>query len=98
MIVRIVRMHFRPEVKEMVQQRLIEQAPKVRAFPGCLYLALHQDAENPAIFYSISHWESPHALEVYRQDALFQDFWAEIKAHFVQPAQAFTLRQSLLAM
>jgi len=98
MIVRIVRMHFRPEVKEMILQRLIGQAPKVRAFPGCLYLVLHQDAENTAIFYSISHWESPDALEVYRQDALFQDFWAEIKTHFAQPAQAFTLREPLLTM
>ena len=98
MIVRIVRMHFRPEAKDMIWQRLVAQAPKVRNFPGCLYLALHQDAENPTIFYSISHWDSPSMLEAYRQDALFQEFWAEIKAHFMQPAQTFTLQEPLLTL
>jgi hypothetical protein len=37
-------------------------------------------------------------LEAYRQDALFQEFWAEIKTHFVQPAQAFTLQEPLLTI
>jgi len=98
MTVRIVRMCFRPEVKELIQQRLVEQASKVRAFPGCLYLALHQDADNSAIFYSISYWESPQALEAYRKDPLFRDFWVEIKAYFDQPARAFTLREPLLTL
>jgi len=98
MIIRIVQMEFRPEAVEQIRSRLVEQAPKVRAFPGCLALALHPDAENPNIFYSVSHWVDKEALEVYRRSALFREFWAELKVHFVQPARAFTLEPSFLAL
>jgi len=98
MIIRVVQMHFQREAVEPMRDRLLAQAPKVRAFPGCLYLVLHQDAESPETFYSISHWESPEALEAYRQSSLFRDFWAELKACFARPARAFTLREPFLSL
>jgi len=91
-------MHFHREAIEQIQSRLLAQAPKVRAFPGCLYLSLHQDAESPETFYSVSHWESLEALEAYRQSSLFRDFWAELKVCFARPPQAFTLKEPLLGL
>ena len=98
MIIRVVQMHFHREAVERVQSRLLAQAPKVRAFPGCLYLALHRDAENSETFYAISHWESLEALEAYRRSSLFRDFWAELKVCFARPARAFTLESPFLSL
>ncbi len=95
MIIRIVQMHFGSDRWEGIRERLLAQVPRVRAFSGCLYLALHQDADTPCTVYSISYWESRQALEAYRQSALFREFWAELKAHFVRPPQAFTLLEPL---
>ncbi len=98
MIIRVVQMHFRPEAVAEIQQRLLEQAPKVRAFPGCLHLSLHCDAESPNTLYSISYWESPEALAAYRQSSLFRAFWAELKGYFSGPARAFTLQEAFLSL
>ncbi len=98
MIIRVVQMHFQREVVAQIEARLLAQAPKVRDFPGCLYLALHRDAESPETFYSISHWESLEALEAYRQSSLFRDFWAELKVYFAHPARAFTLKEPLISL
>lgn len=78
-------------------QKLLEQAPKVRAFVGCEGLTLHPDGERAGIFYSISRWDSPAALEAYRQSPLFRTFWAEVRPYFIEPPQAFTLQDALAA-
>ncbi len=98
MIVRIVRMVFPPDLREPIAQKLLAQAPKVRAFAGCEGLALHLDSERSGVFYSISRWASLEALETYRNSELFRTFWAELRPHFIEPPQAFTLRDALVSL
>jgi quinol monooxygenase YgiN len=97
MIVRIVRMHFAPEGLALLREKLLQQAPHVRAFPGCSALTLHEDAEQRGAVYSVSYWQSLEALETYRQSQTFRAFWQEIKPYFVQPPQAFTLSAPLFS-
>ena len=90
MLVRIVRMHFRPEACDRFVEVFLQSAPSIRARAGCLYLELLQDANDPCCFSTYSHWESEEALEDYRKSDLFISTWAATKVLFDEKPQAIT--------
>jgi quinol monooxygenase YgiN len=65
----------------------------IRNFPGCLYLHLLQDAEDPNCYTTISHWDKPESLEAYRQSELFGRVWGNIKPLLRERTLAFSLVQ-----
>ncbi len=90
MLIRIVRMTFRPEALEAFMEIFDASAPKIRAFPGCLHLELWQDQHDPNILTTHSHWTGPDALERYRQSDLFKQTWAKTRPLFAAPPLAFS--------
>ena len=67
-----------------------ESEAQIRQMPGCRFLELWQDANQPHIYCTHSHWESAEALDAYRQSALFRQVWPATKALFAAPALAFS--------
>ncbi len=91
MIIRIVRMQFtQAGVAEFLEVfGRYEQA--IRSFPGCTYLELLRDADDPLTFVTLSHWESLESLEQYRRSELFTTVWGQVKNLFAGRSQAFSL-------
>ena len=93
MIVRIVRMTFRPEEIETFKQVFEDSKEKIRNFSGVLYLELLQDTSATNVFCTYSHWESEDDLENYRHSDLFKNTWAKTKPLFQEKAKAWSSNQ-----
>jgi autoinducer 2-degrading protein len=87
MIVRIVKMTFRPETVLVFETLFEKHHQQIRNFPGCLHLQLLRDGN---VFFTYSHWENAYQLEAYRQSDLFKEVWPATKALFDQPAEAWS--------
>ncbi|MEO7080674.1 MAG: antibiotic biosynthesis monooxygenase family protein [Flavobacteriales bacterium] len=91
MIVRFVKMTFRPEEVEPFQKLFEGWRHRIIAFPGCRELELLHDIREPAVFFTRSVWESPDDLEAYRGSAVFADVWPVVKSLFAARAEAWSL-------
>jgi hypothetical protein len=89
-MIRIVRLSFETEHIENFKSLFEERKLKIRQFEGCSSLDLWQDKSQPGVFYTYSIWQQEHDLEAYRQSALFQDTWSQVKRWFKEPPQAFS--------
>lgn len=92
MLVRLVRMTFRPDALPAFLERFDRSAPHIRAFPGCRHLELWQDIRYPNVVTTYSLWADDEALERYRRSDLFRQTWAETKPLFAGPPEAFSHR------
>lgn len=90
MLIRIVRLVFRPEFVPQFEQVFQESAAHIRAFPGCEHLELWRDEKYDNIFYTHSHWQSKEHLNTYRHSELFKTTWAKTKIGFCDRPQAFS--------
>ncbi len=97
MIVRIVQMHFRAEEIGAFEQLFEERKHLIRGFEGCRHLELWQDANEPAIFFTYSMWESEDHLNHYRFSEFFKDTWGRTKALFAHKPQAWSVNQKVIA-
>ncbi len=88
MLVRTVRMTFRPDAVEEFLAMFEGVAPQIRTFEGCQHLELWEDARYPNILTTYSHWDSADALDAYRESALFRSTWARTKKWFAAPTVA----------
>lgn len=93
MLIRIVRMTFKPEEVDHFLEVFNASRDKIRAFEGCHHLELWQDDDQPHVFMTHSHWESPQALDQYRHSALFKSTWAKTKPLFAEKPMAFSARK-----
>ncbi len=91
MLIRIVKMTFRPEEVGRFQELFEGWKPRIRAFPGCLHLELLHDVKDPRIFFTYSHWECPGDLEAYRVSDVFASVWPVVKDLFAAPAEAWSV-------
>lgn len=80
-----------PESLDEARKLLSEQAPRVRAFPGCRSVVLYE-GEGPVLC-SFSEWESAADLERYRQSMVFRDFWEKLRPHFRDKPRAVSVRK-----
>ena len=92
-MIRIVKMHFRPEGPEEFLKIFEKAYPLISTFPGCSHLELWRDKNDPAIFFTKSHWDHPDALEDYRNSELFKTTWAATKALFAEKAEAWSVEK-----
>lgn len=76
MLLRTVRMTFRPDRLDDFLDLFREARPRIAAAPGCRHLELWQDARFPNVLTTFSHWDGPDALEAYRRSDLFRETWA----------------------
>lgn len=91
MIIRIVKMTFRPEETARFQELFEGWKPKIRSFPGCRHLELLHDVNDPRIFFTYSHWNGVEDLEKYRVSEVFASVWPVVKAMFAAPAEAWSV-------
>lgn len=93
MLLRIVRLPLiATRVADFVQLfRAAED--RIRQQPGCRHLELWQDADQPHIYCTYSHWDDAAALDAYRRSALFGEVWPATKRLLASPAQAFSVLQ-----
>lgn len=91
MFTRIVKMEFRKEEVKNFLQNFDRNKDEIRAFPGCEFLELYRDKEDPSIFFTYSKWQQPSDLENYRNSALFKSVWATTKVLFRSKPQAWSL-------
>ena len=90
MIIRIVRMTFRPEKTEDFLEIFRNSKVRIRAFEGCRHVELLQDLQQPHIYSTYSLWESEEHLNAYRRSALFGQVWPATKALFADKPQAWS--------
>ncbi len=90
MLIRIVRLTFAPAQVPAFLALFDETKAQIRAQPGCLRLELWQDADEPQVFCTHSHWENQAALDAYRRSALFGQVWPATKKLFAAPPLAFS--------
>ena len=93
MLTRIVRMTFRPD--EMAAFDAIFKASKdqIQAFPGCQHVDLLYDLDVPNVRVTYSLWDSPEALEAYRNSDFFRTTWIKTKVLFSEKPMAFSLEK-----
>lgn len=63
---------------------------RIRNFPGCTFLHLLQDVNDPGIFFTQSVWESEEHLNNYRHSELFATTWAATKVLFRAAPKAWS--------
>lgn len=93
MLIRVVRMTFRPEAVEDFLENFRANKKSIRNFPGCHHLELWQDENDINIFITHSHWESEEALNQYRDSKLFKSIWSFTKALFSEKPRAFSSKK-----
>ena len=67
MLIRIVRMTFDPAQVPAFLALFDATMQQIRQRPGCRHLELWQDANQPAIYCTHSHWDDAAALDAYRR-------------------------------
>ena len=95
MIVRLVRMEFKPENLADFLELFAAVKNKISSFKGCLFLELKKEIGNDNAFFTLSHWDSEQSLNAYRNSELFSSVWTKTKIHFSGKPMAWTLTDSL---
>jgi quinol monooxygenase YgiN len=90
MIVRIVKMTFRPEMTEDFCKVFEANRDRIRNYNGCRHLELLRDSTEQEVFFTYSHWESEQHLEAYRNSELFAEVWTVTKSLFGAKPVAWT--------
>ncbi|MDR7129279.1 quinol monooxygenase YgiN [Algoriphagus sp. 4150] len=93
MLIRIVRMTFKPESVDDFLQNFNANKNYIRNSPGCHHLELWQDENEKNIFLTCSHWENEEKLNQYRGSELFKSVWAFTKPLFSEKPQAFSSKK-----
>ena len=91
MLLRIVRLTLQPERVPEFLALFRSSESSIRQQPGCQHLELWQDADQPHVYCTYSHWVDAAALDAYRRSALFGEVWPATKRLLAVPAQAFSV-------
>ncbi len=94
MIVRIVKLTFRPEEVETFKELFEQKKKKIRNFEGCLHLKLLQGVNHSNIFFTYSHWQTEDDLNNYRYSDLFSETWSATKLLFSDKPEAWTVNEN----
>lgn len=93
MLIRVVRMTFRPEERNNFLELFDQKKEKIRHFEGCSHLELLEDYNDPNVFSTYSYWQDEVALNAYRHSELFAEVWANTKSKFAAKPVAFSLKK-----
>lgn len=91
MIVRIVKMVFRPECVTDFVTLFEERKALIRKFEGCRHLQLWRQEGSLNVYFTYSHWDSESALDHYRFSEFFKDTWGKTKVLFLEKAEAWSV-------
>lgn len=90
-LTRVVKLTLDPQFIETFKQVFISHKQGIAQMKGCLSLQALQDHKEPHIFFTISRWESEHALDNYRYSDFFKTLWSTVKPMFTAKAMAHSL-------
>ncbi len=93
MIIRIVKMTFRPECTDDFQAHFQTYKKRIRSTAGCRHLELLRDTQNPDIFFTYSFWKTPEHLDTYRRSVLFGIVWKQTKTWFAEAPEAWSVNR-----
>lgn len=91
MIIRIVKMTFRPDAVPEFRENFEANKRSIRAFAGCKGLNLLQDIHDSNVFFTYSYWKSEDHLNDYRQSELFRAVWQKTKILFDAAPEAWSV-------
>ncbi|MBR9860368.1 antibiotic biosynthesis monooxygenase [bacterium] len=92
MILRVVKMTFRPEEVEGFLEYLDTIKHKIESRPGLVNLRIYRDTNNKNVVFTLSTWLDSEHLNLYRKSELFAEVWPKTKALFSDKAEAWSLR------
>ncbi|MCC7303235.1 MAG: antibiotic biosynthesis monooxygenase [Bacteroidia bacterium] len=90
MIIRLVKMTFRPECTEDFVKIFLKYRREISNSPGCSHLDLLRDKQDPGVFFTLSHWDGEESLLAYRNSELFKIVWHQTKQLFASDPQAWS--------
>ena len=90
-LTRVVKMKFRAGEETAFLEIFERSKAHIRSFPGCFYLELFTDRNNPSVFFTYSKWDGESSLEAYRKSDLFRSTWQNTKVLFSDKAEAWSL-------
>lgn len=96
MIIRIVKMSFKPEKVSEFLKIFDESKQLIRNMPGCTHLELLNDVNEKNIFFTYSYWESENDLNNYRKSDVFIKVWTQTKVLFIAKAEAWSVEQKVV--
>jgi autoinducer 2-degrading protein len=91
MLIRIVKMTFRPDKVQDFVAVFNERKHLIAAAEGCQGVELLRDISNPNIFFTYSKWNDESSLELYRQSELFNQVWDQVKQWFNDKPEAWSV-------
>jgi quinol monooxygenase YgiN len=91
MLVRIVKMSFKPSKINEFLANFETNKQKIRHFKGCNFLELYRDQNNTNIFFTYSYWDSETDLNNYRHSELFKVVWSNTKPLFNAKPEAWSV-------
>ncbi|MFD2098827.1 putative quinol monooxygenase [Flagellimonas iocasae] len=93
MLIRIVKLTFKPENIPSFERIFKESKNGILAFEGCNMVELYQDPKNPCVFFTYSFWEKESDLERYRASDFFKDVWGTTKQLFSEKPEAWSVNK-----
>jgi len=92
-LIRIVKLSFKPEHISTFINNFESHKTKIRNFKGCEKLELLCDKNQDHIFFTYSCWQTEADLENYRHSELFKSVWAKTKLLFNDKPLAWSVER-----
>lgn len=93
MIIRFVKLEIIPDHINDFKALTKNEKSEILAFDGCSHLQILQDQSNSSIFFTVSHWDSESALNIYRDSDFFRNNWNTVKQWFANKPEAWSLAE-----
>lgn len=93
MLIRIVKLTFKPENIPSFEQIFNASKNGIVAFDGCNMVELYQDIDDPCIFFTYSFWDTASDLENYRNSDFFKTVWGKTKKLFADKPEAWSVHR-----
>lgn len=96
MLVRIVKLTFKPQNISSFERIFQESKDRIRNFEGCQHLELFQDKNEQHIFFTYSYWDNEDALNAYRNSEFFRKTWSKTKTLFSEKPEAWSVSKRFI--
>lgn len=93
MLIRIVKLTFKPENIASFERIFEESKNGILAFEGCNMVELYQDIANSNIFFTYSFWDTESHLNQYRNSDFFKEVWGNTKKLFSDKPEAWSVHK-----
>ena len=91
MILRLVKMKFKPEESANFIAFFDTIKDRIEAMPGIVSVKLYQDENDPNVFFTHSMWLNTSSLDAYRTSDFFKVIWPKTKLMFDDKPMAWSL-------